>query len=410
MWHFHDSPISGHQGVLKTKKRADQSSYYWPNFHRDISDYVKSCDICEEKKNPSKKKRHFMKSYVSGGRFERIAADLAGPFPKSGNGNMYILVVADYFSKYTEIYPLPNMEAETIADAVFRGWIKRYGCPYEIHTDQGSQFESQLFSQLCEILCISKTRTTAFHPRSDGMVERLNRTIKEMISKYVNLPQTNWDKYIDAISMAYNTSVHETTGLTPYRMVFGCEMTVPVSVLCDFSDFQTKDIKCYSDYVTKLCESLEKAHDLARETIRSSVSTQRKLYNKNIIEQNYEVGDVVRLYQPKQKKGTKLKLSRNWTGPWVIIKRLSNILYQIQHSKTSKPKIVHADNLKPFRTKKTTQSQLKTLVNTNAGNCEHQNVQEHDTVPVPKSHADKRSTDKQVAKTRKNKIKGPCRK
>lgn len=249
LWHFHDSPISGHQGVLKTKKRADQSSYYWPNFHRDIS----------EKKNPSRKKRHFMKSYVSGGRFERIAADLAGPFPKSGNGNMYILVVADYFSKYTEIYRLPNMEAETIADAVFRGWTKRYGCPYEIHTDQGSQFESQLFSQLCEILCISKTRTTAFHPRSDGMVERLNRTIKEMILKYVKLPQTNLDKYIDAISMAYNTSVHETTGLTPYRMLFGCEMTVPISVLCDFSDFQTKDIKCYSDYVTKLCESLEKS-------------------------------------------------------------------------------------------------------------------------------------------------------
>lgn len=174
-----------------------------------------------------------MKSYVSGGRCERIAADLAGPFPKSGNGNMYILVVADYFSKYTEIYPLPIIEAETIADAVFRGWIKRYGCPYEVHTDQGSQFESQLFSQLCEILCISKTRTTAFHPRSDGMVERLNRTIKDMISKYVNLPQTNWDKCIDAMSMAYNTYVHETTGLTPYCMLFGCEMTVPVSVLCE---------------------------------------------------------------------------------------------------------------------------------------------------------------------------------
>lgn len=262
LWHFHDSPISGHKGVLKTKKRAEQSSYYWPNFHLDINDYVKSCDICEEKKNLSKKKRHFMKSYVSGGRLERIAANLAGPFPKSENGNMFI-VVADYFSKYMEIYPFPNMEAETIADAVFRGWIKRYGFPYEIHTDQGSQFESQLFSQLCEILCISKTRTTAFHPRSDGMVERLNRTMKEMISKYVNLPQTNCEKYIDAISMAYNTSVHETTGLTPYRMLFGCEMTDPVSLLCDFSD----DIKCYSDYVTELCESLEKAHDLARKTI-----------------------------------------------------------------------------------------------------------------------------------------------
>lgn len=78
---------------------------------------------------------------------------------------MYILLVADYFSKNTDIYSLPNLEAKTTADAVFRGCIRRYGCPYEIHTDQGSQFESQLFSQLCEILCISNTQTTAFHPR-----------------------------------------------------------------------------------------------------------------------------------------------------------------------------------------------------------------------------------------------------
>lgn len=101
LWQFHDSPISGHQGVFNTKKRADPSSYYLSNFHRDISDYVKSCNIYEGKKNPVKKKRHFMKSYASRGRFERITADLARPFPKSENGNMYILVVADYFFKYT---------------------------------------------------------------------------------------------------------------------------------------------------------------------------------------------------------------------------------------------------------------------------------------------------------------------
>ena len=68
--------------------------------------------------------------------------DIAGPFPKSENGYVYILVVADYFTKFTEIYPLPNIEAETVAEAMFKGWIKRYGCPREIHSDQGRQFES----------------------------------------------------------------------------------------------------------------------------------------------------------------------------------------------------------------------------------------------------------------------------
>lgn len=97
LWHFHDLPISGHQGVSKTTKRVDLSSYFRSNFHREISDYVKSCNICEGKKNPSKKKRHFVKSYVSGRRFEKIAADLARPFPTSENKNIYNLVVADYF-------------------------------------------------------------------------------------------------------------------------------------------------------------------------------------------------------------------------------------------------------------------------------------------------------------------------
>lgn len=147
-----------------------------------------------------------MKRYLAGEKFERIAIDITGPFPKSENGNLYILVVADYFSKFMEIFPLPNIEAETVADVIFKGWIKRYGCPGEIHTDQGSQFKSRLFQEMCKVLQINKTRTTAFHPQSDGMVERLNRTIKDMLSKYLTVHQTDWDRYVDSLVLAYNTT------------------------------------------------------------------------------------------------------------------------------------------------------------------------------------------------------------
>ena len=97
-----------------------------------VTDYVQSCEICEEQKNPQRKKRSLVKTYVSGVKFERIAMDIAGPFPRSENEYVYILVVADYFTKFTEIYPLPNIEA---------------------------------------------ARTTPYHPRSDGLIERLNKTI-----------------------------------------------------------------------------------------------------------------------------------------------------------------------------------------------------------------------------------------
>ena len=141
---------------------------------------------------------------------------------------MYILVVADYFSKFIEIFPLSNIEAETVAEVIFKGWIKRYGCPGAIHSDQGRQFESHLFQGLCRLLEIDKTRTTPYHARSDGMVERVNRTVKEMLSKYISANQTDWDKYIDGIVPAYNTSPHDSTSISPYRMLFEREARLPI--------------------------------------------------------------------------------------------------------------------------------------------------------------------------------------
>lgn len=124
------------------------------------------------------------------------------------NGFTYIIVISDYFTKFTEIFPLKNIDTKTIAETLFKGWIKRYGCPQEIHSDQGAQFESQLFREMCKVLQINKTRTTSYHPQSDGMIERLNRTIKDILSKYISVNQTDWDKFIDEIVFAYNSTIH----------------------------------------------------------------------------------------------------------------------------------------------------------------------------------------------------------
>ena len=125
--------------------------------HDTKTDYVIACRIYGERNDPKRRKRHPLKSYLLGGRFERIAADISGSYPTSTNGNTYILVVRDYFTKLTELYPLPNITASTVADYFYRGWIKRYVCPKEIHFDQGRQFESALFKEVCALLQIKKT-------------------------------------------------------------------------------------------------------------------------------------------------------------------------------------------------------------------------------------------------------------
>lgn len=180
--------------------------------------YIQKCEICEERKDPPNKKRHFLKKYVVSGPFERIATEIAVPFPTIVI-NCNILVVGDYFTKLTEAYPVENITAETLADVIFRAWIKRYGCPVEVQSDQGRQYERTLFLELCRMLQLNKTRTNPLHPRSDGMIERMNKTIQDMLSKYMSL-QKDWDLQLDYVTLAYNSTPNESTGLSPHKMVF----------------------------------------------------------------------------------------------------------------------------------------------------------------------------------------------
>ena len=350
LWHVHDSPVGGHQGISRTRNRARQCPFYWPNMNQAVKDYVQTCDICEERKQPPRRKRHQMKSYIMGARFERLASDIAGPFPTTERGNSYILVIQDYFTKFIEVYPLKDIESETVADVLLKGWIKRYGCPVELHTDQGTQYESQLFKGLCKLLNISKTRTTPAHPRSDGMEERGNRTIKEMLAKYINKNQDNWDLYLDFVVMAYNATPHDSTDITPYRMVFGDEMRLPLDIVADAlpSDSEN-DYRNEHYYVEKIRRELERVHKIARVNLQRSTLRQKEYYDRNIKEIKYSIGDLVRRWQPQVIKGAKRKLGRNWTGPWVIIEKLTDVLFKIKHSKNSPAVIIHADNLKPYR-------------------------------------------------------------
>ena len=112
-----------------------------------------------------------MRQYNVGVPFERIAIDVAGPFPRSNLGNKYVLVAMDYFTKWPEAYAIPNQEAITVAQVLVDNMFTRFGVPLELHSDQGRNFESAVFKKVCDILRISKTRTTPLHPQSDGMVD-----------------------------------------------------------------------------------------------------------------------------------------------------------------------------------------------------------------------------------------------
>jgi hypothetical protein len=178
-----------------------------------------------------------MRQYNVGAPFERIAIDVAGPFPRSDQGNRYLLIAMDYFTKWPEVYAVPNQEATTITEALVTNFSCVFGIPPELHSDRGRKFESHLLQEVLQRLGVSKTRTRLLHPQSDGMVEHYIKTIEEHIRKVVASHQRDWDERLPLFLLAYRASTHDITGMTPASLVFGRVLRLP----CEPAIWRTPD-------------------------------------------------------------------------------------------------------------------------------------------------------------------------
>ena len=166
---------------------------------------------CAARKNPPRRRRVSLGTVSTAYPFQVIALDISGPLPTTKIGSKYVLVIGDYFSKWTEAFPIIDMGAKTVAKVLIDEFICRFGTPEQIHTDHGRNFESELFQELCSILSIQNTRTTPYHPQSDGMIEQFNQTLLNILSINASQNPENWDEVLPKLMCAYRTSVHEST-------------------------------------------------------------------------------------------------------------------------------------------------------------------------------------------------------
>lgn len=341
---LHSSPTGGHFGVMKTIRKI-RERFFWNKVKDDVEKWCKSCDACGARKGPKTRCRGKLQRYNVGAPFERIAFDILGPLPRSNDGNKYILVVMDYFTKWPEAYPIPDQEATTVAEVLLQNWISRYGTPLQLHSDQGRNFTSAVFKALCVLLKIDKTQTTPLHPQSDGMVERFNRTILNHLSLHVSKNQQDWDRKLPLFLLAYRSAVHETTGFTPSKMLFGRELRLP----CDLLFGRPPDAPSSpEDYVCELQERLECVHEFARNRINIATEKMKTRYDTRATEHEFHEGDKVWFWNPIRRKGLSPKLQSNWDGPYTVLKRLNDVVIRIQKSRNSKPRVVHCDRLSPY--------------------------------------------------------------
>ena len=344
---LHDSPTAGHLGVSKTAGRVT-SRFYWNNWMQDVEDHCRSCEKCAQRNAPSKHLKARLVTNLTGYPMQRVALDVVGPLPKSRRGNRFILVVSDYFTRWPEAYAIVNHEATTVAQKLIEEWVSRYGIMQNLHSDQGREFESKVFQSMCRMLGVNKTRTTPYHPQSDGMVERYNRTLKDMLSKVIADNQNDWDEWLPHVLLAYRTAVHSSTGVTPHRMLFGREARIPVDILVEEIPSTAETTTNVPTYVQKTKAKLQRAHEIARTKNTEEMRRYKDYYDSRVSGQPYHVGDKVWLYQPTARKGISKKLGRPWEGPYTVVKVISEAIYRIKKNGTGRKRVVaHFNRLKP---------------------------------------------------------------
>ena len=350
LYQLHNSPSGGHLGVAKTAPKVQQR-YYWPGWIDDVKRHISQCEECSRRKGSKRLPIAPLTSIPIGKPFDMIAMDVCGPFPITDRGNKYILVAADYFSKWPESWAIPDQEAKTIARCL-EELISRHGVPQALLTDQGKIFESKVILEVYKLLKIEKMRTTAYHPQCDGLVERFNRTLGNMLATFVSNNQKEWDLYLQQVLLAYRTSKNESTGSTPFSLIYGREARLPVDLCFDPPPDHDQPAATYGEYAAQLQKRLDTSFQVARKKLQLSQKRQADEYDRKSWGTPYNQGDRVWLFNPSTPRGLSPKLTSHWTGPYIVKQNIHNTNYVIQLEAGRKVLTVHHNRLKPCYTPK----------------------------------------------------------
>ena len=340
---WHDGVEGGHLGTNKTWSRAKRSCFLWRNMRSSVRQHIRECLVCARNKPGGHGRNAPVRQFPAGGKHEMIGMDLVGPLPATANKNKYLLVIIDYWTRWAEAVPIPNKESATVARAFVDTWVCRYGTPRVILTDQGKEFDSYLFKDCCRIMGSWKKRTTPFHARCNGLTERLNQTIERMLSAFVQENQKDWDSQVHTVMMAYRTAVQESTGVTPYAMMFGEECPVPLDWVFG-APKQVPEEKI--QFVRDLKRQINAAFEVARRSMLSAIKRQKRSYDRGAKNVAFEVGQFVMCHDKTKKVGRNPALRAKWRGPYIIVAKHNDASVVIQESQRGVAKACHVDRLK----------------------------------------------------------------
>lgn len=281
----------GHQGNERTTELVQQRCY-WPGMSSEVARWCQECERCQVAKHGGPTARSFMGHLLASRPNEIVAIDFTVLEP-SRSGVENVIVMTDVFTKYTMAVPTRDQRAETVAQVLVAEWFYKFGVPGRIHSDQGRNFESSLIQQLCQLYKVEKSRTTPYHPAGNGQCERFNRTLHNLLRTLPVSRKRDWVSCLPQVLFCYNTTPHQTTGESPYFLMFGQEPRLPVDFL--LGRVQEVGVGNVHEWVVEHQTRLHVAFEGARDRLRVAAERRKTHHDRTVQCVSLEEGQLVYL-------------------------------------------------------------------------------------------------------------------
>jgi hypothetical protein len=310
LYMFHNDPTAAHFAT-DTMFDKIKNRYYWPQMYDDIKSYVISCDFCQRRgKQKNKQPLHPIPVESP---FYQIGIDFVGPLPVTKGGNKYIITAMDYLTKWPEARPVKEATAEQAALFIYEEIICRHGCPAKILSDQGTHFKNKVIEELVKKFEIEHLFSTPYHPQTNGLVERFNRTLTEALSKLATNHIDDWDTYVAPVLFAYRTTKHSTTKIAPFFLLYGRDAKLPTDPL------ENENTSTLINHLENLIDDLPQEIEHAKKRVEKAQKKQKDRHDRKLRHPvNFIIGDKVLYYDAAKEKQWTGKLEQKWKGPYYI--------------------------------------------------------------------------------------------
>ena len=341
----HENAMAGHLGINKTCDRILRH-FYWPKIRSDVSQFCKTCHTCQMVGKPNQKipKAPLRPIPVVEEPFSRVVVDCVGPLPRSRSGHEYLLTIMCTTTRFPEAIPLRKITAPAIVKALIK-FFTLVGLPKSIQSDQGTNFMSNIFKQVMKELGIKQHTSSAYHPESQGVLERFHQTLKSMLRTYCFENGKDWEDGVPLALFAVREVVQESLGFSPFELVFGHTVRGPLKLLKEKWLAEESNESNLLSYVSKFKERLAKACEMAKVNLKDAQRVMKSNYDKKSKPREFKVGDKVLVMLPVSGQA----LQARYNGPYTIIHKVSDVDYVVKTPDRRKEKqLCHVNMLKQY--------------------------------------------------------------